>query len=329
MTEESEMNLPNTFNAAWSLFQEIEESSEPSNSTTLQSQMGEATRLFEEATRMVNSLALFSRNEHVDELPTADVKYLLLPAFLGEISLKRTSEDRAEAVNTAKVYFMDFIDRCKTYEIADKGLVIPTAVADQTNKQEQKESREKKIERYKEKKALDEKINAMKVRLKDNPDGVEESDMRKYYTDWIRVWTNNAVENLQSISSELEILAHMRKMKESGGLGTNDESKPPLPPPMKPILITREMMQRGVFGAGYRSLPTMTEDEFFEKELREGKIVADFDAANPAGSNGERPPAEESDSADDDDEEKLQKKRDWDEWKDTHRRGDGNKEKHG
>ena len=31
-----------------------------------------------------------------------------------------------------------------------------------------------------------------------------------------------------------------------------------------------------MFGAGYPSLPTMTQEEYFEKELREGKIVAEF-----------------------------------------------------
>ena len=35
-------------------------------------------------------------------------------------------------------------------------------------------------------------------------------------------------------------------------------------------------LQNNVFGAGYPSLPTMTQDEYFEKELREGKIVAEF-----------------------------------------------------
>ena len=35
--------------------------------------------------------------------------------------------------------------------------------------------------------------------------------------------------------------------------------------------------QNQVFGAGYKSLPTMTQDEYFEKEIREGKIVMDYE----------------------------------------------------
>ena len=35
-------------------------------------------------------------------------------------------------------------------------------------------------------------------------------------------------------------------------------------------------LQNKVFGPGYPSLPTMTQEEYFEKELREGKIVTEY-----------------------------------------------------
>ena len=41
---------------------------------------------------------------------------------------------------------------------------------------------------------------------------------------------------------------------------------------MKPFILTRDAVQAQVFGAGYPSIPTMTLDEFYQKELREGKI---------------------------------------------------------
>ena len=43
--------------------------------------------------------------------------------------------------------------------------------------------------------------------------------------------------------------------------------------------VNRQLLrifQNKVFGTGYPSLPTMTQEEYFEKELREGKIVAEF-----------------------------------------------------
>lgn len=35
--------------------------------------------------------------------------------------------------------------------------------------------------------------------------------------------------------------------------------------------------QAKVFGAGYPSVPTMTQEEFLEKEILEGKVVLDFE----------------------------------------------------
>ena len=32
-----------------------------------------------------------------------------------------------------------------------------------------------------------------------------------------------------------------------------------------------------MFGAGYPSVPTMTQEEFLEKEILEGKVVLDFE----------------------------------------------------
>lgn len=38
------------------------------------------------------------------------------------------------------------------------------------------------------------------------------------------------------------------------------------------------LFQAKVFGAGYPSVPTMTQEEFLEKEIREGKVVLDYDS---------------------------------------------------
>ena len=35
-------------------------------------------------------------------------------------------------------------------------------------------------------------------------------------------------------------------------------------------------LQSQVFGAGYRSLPTMSEEEYFQRELKQGKIVQEY-----------------------------------------------------
>jgi len=170
----------------------------------------------------------------------------------------------------------------------------------------------------------------MQKRLEEQPDTMEDDLTRQYHIDWIKLWINKSIESITFNNRELEMLLFM----EARG-GRPLEPVKPDRPAMKPILITRDMIQKQVFGAGYKSLPTMTEDEYFEKEVREGKIVLDYDnnskikQGGGGSGGGEQPCDEEKDESDDDDEEKLQKARAWDDWKDTHRRGDGNKERNG
>lgn len=91
--------------------------------------------------------------------------------------------------------------------------------------------------------------------------------------------------------------------------------------------------QAQVFGAGYPSLPTMTVDEWYEQHQKRGVL--------PDQGMPKRVGVEESEDAKDhegemkdkqvenDDEEALVKARNWDDWKDSHRRGYGNRKSMG
>lgn len=73
--------------------------------------------LLEDVTKMVSYAGMFSPNESIEEVPTPNVKFLLLPVLLGTLALKLTSGDRLEIVKTAEMYFRDFLQRCKDYGI--------------------------------------------------------------------------------------------------------------------------------------------------------------------------------------------------------------------
>lgn len=87
--------------------------------------------------------------------------------------------------------------------------------------------------------------------------------------------------------------------------------------------------QAQVFGSGYPSLPTMTVDDWYEQHRKHGRL--------PDQGIPRRVPVEEDSAAEEqqeeenekkaekDDEESLAKARNWDDWKDTHRRGYGNR----
>lgn len=62
-------------------------------------------KLLEDSTKLVSLADMFSKNELYDEIPTNNLKYLLLPYFLGNLSLKLCLSDRMEVVEVAEIYY--------------------------------------------------------------------------------------------------------------------------------------------------------------------------------------------------------------------------------
>jgi len=313
------------FDKSWKQFQEIENSDESSVNKSYQDNVKQCIRNLESCTRMVSILGIFSSNEEIDEVSTLNLKFFLLPAFLGDLTLKSSDIERKSCVKNADVYFKDFLKRCFCYKVTKKDLSKYFGNRHENNKESKKLpplslTRDEKVAAYKENKNLTSKIETMLKRMTDVPETLDDETMREYHLDWLLLWVNKCIENINFADRELEML----EMMEVRGGKPFEPSHSDLPP-MKPILITKEMIQKQVFGAGYKNLPTMTEDEYFEKEVREGKIVMDYD---PNAHANEKKESEDEDEKEHDEEE-LRKAREWDEYKDTHRRGDGNKERHG
>lgn len=82
----------------------------------------------------------------------------------------------------------------------------------------------------------------------------DEDIKRNYFLTMVKLFIYEAIDELNSIDMEKPILEHMANMKKDE---KPKELKRP-PPPLKPIIITRDEVQKAVFGAGYPSLPTMT-----------------------------------------------------------------------
>lgn len=77
-------------------------------------------RMFEDATKLVSLVDMFSDNETFEEVATENIKYFLLPALLGKLTTKIcNSKDRMHLVKVAEIYFVDFLKRLKTYDLTD------------------------------------------------------------------------------------------------------------------------------------------------------------------------------------------------------------------
>ncbi|XP_070818839.1 immunoglobulin-binding protein 1 [Chaetodon trifascialis] len=332
--------LSDLLDRGWKIFEEVNSTNEPLGSSSIQIRVKRGMSMLEEASRMVAQLDLFSRNEELEEIATVDLKYLLLPALLGALTMKQTNRDkRLEIVQTARAYFLDFLRRCKEYNISqfempkstnerkssdeasENGFSTATSVTCSSDLISMAAQRQAKIERYRQKKELETRLSD--VRRAVDSGQTDDEVSRDFYILNLQRWVTLCLEEIESIDQEMEILKKMDGLKQ----GAAKQPTQPVRPPMKPFILTKDAVQAQVFGAGYPSLPTMTVDDWYEQHRKHGvlpdqglprKIAIEKDT-----DTNEREEEEEKQAENDD--ESLLKARNWDEWKDTHRKGYGNR----
>lgn len=336
-TDAQPPKLSDLLDRGWKIFEEVDGTNEPLGSGAVQLQVKRGIGMLEEASGMVAQLALFSRNEDLEEVSTADLRYLLLPALLGALTMKRTGRDqRLQSVRTARAYFMDYLRTCKDYNVSRFELpqtedeAAPsgnTPVASSSDLVSMAAQRQAKIERYRQKKELEAQLSDVKTAVESGQ--ADDETTRDFYLLNARKWVGVSLEEVESIDQELVILKNMDVLNQSAA---RPSAQPPRPP-MKPFILTKDAVQARVFGAGYPSLPTMTVDDWYEQHRKQG-VLPDQGVPRrvPAEEDADAKEREEEDKetkADNDDEEALTKARNWDDWKDTHRRGYGNRQNMG
>lgn len=332
--------LSDLLDRGWKLYEEVNSTNEPGNSNAVQVKVKRGIMQLEEATKMVSQLGLFSRNEALEEISTTDLKYLLLPALLGALTMKQVyNSKRLEHVQAARVYFMDFLQRCRNYDVCSFQLPKTTESKEDTPSEEQTNNapvpmsqldlitmatqRQAKIQRFNQRKETEAKLGEIRGLVESG--SADEEVVRDFYLLHVRKWVTLALEEIESIDQEIEILKRMELFKQSA-----PQPSPPRRPPMKPFILTKDAVQAKVFGAGYPSLATMTVDDWYEQHKLKG-CLPDQGIPRRAvdGDPEEDERAERERKEENDDEEALQKARDWDDWKDTHRRGYGNRKNMG
>ncbi|NWR50638.1 IGBP1 protein, partial [Regulus satrapa] len=298
------------------------------------------------AAAMVAQLELFSDNEELEEIASADLKFMLLPALLGALTLKQVDlSRRREHLESAREHFMRFLKLCKNYGLGSFQLPAGTSGEEeggsasaprepaQPNLLAMAVSRATKIERYKQKKELENKLASMSSSIESGT--ADEDQIREFYILQIQKWISTSLEEIESIDQELVILRSRDAARQGPG-GLRGPSRPARTL-VRPFILTRDAAQARVFGAGYPGLPTMTVDDWYEQRRRQGivstaqRISAGFGEpahppcpSPPAGSSDEELQKQETEE-EQDDEEALRKSREWDDWKDTHPRGYGNR----
>ncbi|XP_029167914.1 immunoglobulin-binding protein 1 isoform X2 [Nylanderia fulva] len=303
--------------------------------------------MFEEATKLVSIVDMFSDNETFEEVATENIKYFLLPALLGKLTTKIcNSDDRMHLVKVGEIYFVDFLKRLKAYNLTD--VEIPK-ISDEKKEAGDNQSklqsdspsmledmvlrRNAKLQRYKQEKDLESRLDTLKKNL-DNPN-VDDEIKREYFVTLLKLYAVQIVEELNFLETEKTILKNTMEMGSTRSASKSQMAQKRKPAPkLQPIIITRDEVQKKVFGAGYPSLPVLTVEEFYEQRVRDG------DWPDPSQHNGTnrclQDMANKSTNEDNeailkeereekDDPEHLEQTRAMDEYKDTHRRGWGNR----
>lgn len=251
--------------------------------------MADAIERLEKMTKNINTLAIFSANETMDEIQTEHLKYLLLPALLADFTLKNQRYDRVQVLETGQIYYRDYIQRLNDYQFCDVNLNTNNdedesktkSVASSTNQVDlllrQAQARESKIQRYRQIKQLESELEQLKQLIIDQQHSGDEDVERQFYLKLIRRWLQQAIDELSAIEAEMPMVkmrAAMLKMSTvtSDDTDKEDRRRQPSSKPLTPIILTKNRLQKQVYGAGYPSMATYSVDEFVQQKIKEGSL---------------------------------------------------------
>lgn len=306
-----------------------------------------ARRMFERALDLIESLSLFSDNETIDDVATADLKYLLVPAYLAKIAISsECGPNRSQTFMKAEQLFLRFLSRIHRYGLGDSSVeqalrldkyeestILPATQSLEAAMQ----NRNLKIEKYKRMKLLDSRLEELEGRVNSHQE-VDEEVSREYFLSLIKKWIGDSLDSLEA--EVRPAILFERNRPSSGSLDQANTSTAIQQPkvPAQTITIVKNELQKQVFGLGYPSRPTVTVDEFINKKISDGDLA--FHAqkevyANSLQRYAEKPDlmreqeelsdAEHDEKEDRNDQEELNRKRRWDEFKDENPRGSGNR----
>lgn len=341
--ESGELKLYELFDSAYKLFEDFDKRDDPSNSPEFQEDVRKCIKMLEDSTRLVSVVGMFSQNESYEEISTENLKYLLLPFLLAQVTLKLTNvQDRKNVVDVAKVYYDDFLNRCEEYGLCERSTTAISKnkdiiLRDEVQRlQQMSQQRNQKLQKYQQKKELKDQIKQLKVALE--RDHTDEEIKRNFFLKLIKSCVWETQDELSTLEQECEILEHIAKLRQNDPEYKEPKestSRRPHPAPLKPIIITKDALQKAVYGAGYPSLPTYTVQEFYDQRVAQGDFPDAEQVAKNKSLQGRCEIDQEAEQAKEDEEkeqkienddpEYLERARNLDEFKDDHRRGSGNR----
>ncbi|KAL6771215.1 hypothetical protein ACKKBF_B34395 [Auxenochlorella protothecoides x Auxenochlorella symbiontica] len=338
--ESQGMSLATAFRDIQTLLKRIDGTTEPSSKLALQR---EALSLINATSQRVESSGLFSTNEEVDDLATADIRYLLLPAYRGSILssfITESRDQRKTVLLAARASFSAFLLRLVQYKmLAGTANEAAAQILDQEREGEAlpldaATVRQRKITFFKRRKEL--------AALLEREGTTEDADLREASDEDARrrAWLLHlesaalaAIDDVAMIDGEVPLLKHASSLPTAPGggpVGVADrrrtEKAGELLQGLRGVVQglqhgERQQVRDNVFKPSH-ILPTMSVEQFGELEAR----AAAQRAQREEEAARERARAEAGRRSDDEDDDAAakQKERSMDDWKDDNPRGWGN-----
>ncbi|KAF8042854.1 hypothetical protein BT93_A1242 [Corymbia citriodora subsp. variegata] len=110
---------------------------------------------------MISKLGLFSANETKDDISTSNLKYILVPFYLAELTEKVAADDRVPLLKASQGKLKEFVSFCEAMELVPKE-ELETSVHGGSNQMVDRRAR--KIARFKRQKAAESKLLEIKER---------------------------------------------------------------------------------------------------------------------------------------------------------------------
>ncbi|KAK6100897.1 TAP42-like family protein [Brugia pahangi] len=315
--ERDDISLQHQFEFCEDIIKKLEDGKQ--STKDLQDQLKQCEEKLKLLTKEVSARSLFSSNESVDELSTRSLNYLFLPYYLATVTqnLIVEPEERLSSLDRAKIYLQDFLKRLRSYSIIDFDLWGLSGDNGEKEKGESKhdidlsKQRELKLRRFQQEKELEELVKSLESELYTNAD--DDGLMRELILNRLHLAAMKSIDEMGQIDQERPMVEHMLKIQ--AGQAEILPKQPMNRFTPTPYIITRDEVQKKVFGLGYPSIPTMTVNEWYDDMVKNGRFNASS-SENSSNSN-----AVDEETREEQERARLQR---WDEYKDHHRRGWGN-----
>ncbi|EME40960.1 hypothetical protein DOTSEDRAFT_178252 [Dothistroma septosporum NZE10] len=327
------------------------ENSFDSNSETFQDNLLAAIQLYEQCIQIADQISLFSPNESLEDITSADLQYLLLNYRVAELVLRINGCEQREAnLQRAQRSYEKYLKQLDNYDILSKddGKLLEQyhdspSTFSTASTTDPASRRDVKIKRFKEEKALKQKLEYSRQNSKSVQN--DDSVYRDLQLTNIEYCTHQTFASLESVAQELHILSLAPPAPPPGSqqqpqdvrdrtrqrdgyserLDTHHLSaglKSPLldknGKPLRPFTLTskRTEFKDGVFRPDH-SLPTMSIDEYLEEERKRGGMI---DGGGPQSQVQKVVDEDDYDLAD----QETMKAREWDEYVEANPKGSGN-----